>query len=50
LKREGWSLARHGSEHDVYRHPDKAGTIVVPRHRSLSVGVAKSIARVAEWR
>jgi predicted RNA binding protein YcfA (HicA-like mRNA interferase family) len=48
LLREGWELARHGSGHDIFRHPEK-GVIVVPRHRTVSPGVARSIARVAGW-
>jgi mRNA interferase HicA len=48
LIREGWELARHGGEHDVFRHLAK-GTVIVPRHRSLSIGVARSIAKVAGW-
>ena len=50
LEREGWQL-RHGGKHDVYQHlrfPDLA--IVVPRHRTLSLGVALSIAKAAGWR
>ncbi|MCC7346519.1 MAG: type II toxin-antitoxin system HicA family toxin [Variibacter sp.] len=49
LRREGW-LARAGSRHDVYQHPgypDRA--IVVPRHRTVSIGVARSIAKAAGW-
>jgi mRNA interferase HicA len=49
LKREGW-LERHGGDHDVYKHPNKPGRIVVPRHRELSPGVARAIARQAGWR
>jgi predicted RNA binding protein YcfA (HicA-like mRNA interferase family) len=49
LEREGWLIVRHGAEHDVYRHPAKPGTIVLPRHRVLSMGVARQIARVAGW-
>lgn len=49
LIQDGWFLARHGSGHDVYKHPVKVGIITVPRHVSLSPGVAKSIARKAEW-
>jgi mRNA interferase HicA len=49
LKRDGW-LERHGGGHDVYKHPDKPGRIVVPRHRELSPGVAGAIARQAGWR
>ncbi len=49
LRREGW-LARAGGRHDVYQHPaypDRA--IVVPRHRTVSIGVARSIAKAAGW-
>lgn len=48
LSREGWEIARHGSNHDVLR---KAGmpVIVLPRHRTLSSGVARSIAKSAGW-
>jgi len=46
--REGWELSRHGGEHDVYRHPAR-GVVSVPRHRTLSIGVARSIAKVAGW-
>ena len=49
LTHEGWQLARHG--HDVYKHPVKPGVaITVPRHRELSNGVARQIAKVAGWR
>jgi predicted RNA binding protein YcfA (HicA-like mRNA interferase family) len=40
-------LTREG-EHDVYRHKIK-GVVSVPRHRSLSIGVARSIAKAAGW-
>jgi predicted RNA binding protein YcfA (HicA-like mRNA interferase family) len=49
LSREGWSVV-HGGAHDKYTHTDKPGvTIVVPRHATLSPGVARSIARAAGW-
>lgn len=48
LEREGW--ANHGGgKHDVFRHPEKPGVIVVPRHREQSPGVARSIAKSAGW-
>jgi mRNA interferase HicA len=47
LVREGWQLARHGGSHDVYRHPQKPGSMVVARHRSLSPGVVRQIGTVA---
>jgi mRNA interferase HicA len=48
LSREGWVM-RHGGDHDVYKHPDKPGRIVLPRHRTLSPGVARAIAKAAGW-
>jgi predicted RNA binding protein YcfA (HicA-like mRNA interferase family) len=48
LEREGW-MPRHGGDHDVYKHPSKPGRIVVARHRTLSIGVARIIAKTAGW-
>jgi predicted RNA binding protein YcfA (HicA-like mRNA interferase family) len=48
LKRESW-FERHGGSHDVFKHPSRPGRIVIPRHRALSVGVARAIARQAGW-
>ncbi len=48
LKQDGW-LAVGGGKHDKFEHPDRPFPIVVPRHRELSVGVARSIARQAGW-
>jgi predicted RNA binding protein YcfA (HicA-like mRNA interferase family) len=48
LEREGWQC-RHGGGHDVYKHPTRPGRIVVPRHRTLSTGVAREIAKMAGW-
>lgn len=50
LTRDGWELARHGGEHDVYYHAIKPVVIQVPRHRTISPGVARSIAKLAGWR
>ena len=49
LEREGWYLDRHGSSHDIYRHPRIKGIITLPRHPVLSIGMARSIARKAGW-
>lgn len=50
LQREGW-VNRGGGSHDVYTHPERLGVIVVvPRHRTLSPGVARQIAKLAGWR
>jgi mRNA interferase HicA len=48
LEREGW-VCTHGGEHDKFKHPDKPGRIIVPRHKSLSLGVARQIAKIAGW-
>jgi predicted RNA binding protein YcfA (HicA-like mRNA interferase family) len=48
LEREGW-INRGGGEHDKFRHPTKSGVVIVPRHRELSIGVARSIAKAAGW-
>jgi predicted RNA binding protein YcfA (HicA-like mRNA interferase family) len=48
LEREGW-VVRQGGDHDVFKHPARPGRIVVPRHRVLSIGVARAIAKSAGW-
>jgi predicted RNA binding protein YcfA (HicA-like mRNA interferase family) len=49
LEREGWVVER-GKEHDIFRNPGVQGLrIVVPRHRALSPGVARDIAKKAGW-
>jgi predicted RNA binding protein YcfA (HicA-like mRNA interferase family) len=48
LEREGWQC-RPGGAHDVYKHPHRPGRIIVPRHRTLSRGVARAIANAAGW-
>lgn len=48
LQKEGWQ-PRHGSSHDIYKHTTRHGRIIVPRHRTLSPGVARSIAKAAGW-
>ncbi|MBE7217365.1 MAG: type II toxin-antitoxin system HicA family toxin [Caulobacteraceae bacterium] len=48
LEAEGWAN-QGGGEHDVFRHTEKPGVIIVPRHRTLSAGVARQIRRLAGW-
>lgn len=49
LERDGWQLVG-GGKHDKYTHPERPGmAIIVPRHRELSPGVARSIAKAAGW-
>ncbi len=48
LEAEDW-LNEGGGKHDLFRHPGRKGVIIVPRHRRLSPGVARSIAKAAGW-
>lgn len=48
LEAEGW-LNEGGGKHDLFRHHGRKGVIIVPRHRRLSPGVARSIAKAAGW-
>jgi len=48
LKAEGW-VEVGGSKHDKFEHPDRTETLIVPRHKELSPGVARSIAKLAGW-
>lgn len=48
LESEGW-VNVGGGKHDVFRHPRKAGAAIVPRHRQLTLGVARTIAKAAGW-
>ena len=49
LEREGW-FKLHGGRHDKFEHPAYPDvTLIVPRHRELSPGVARDIARKAGW-
>jgi predicted RNA binding protein YcfA (HicA-like mRNA interferase family) len=48
LERDGW-INKGGGEHDKFRHPTKPGVVIVPRHRELSIGVARSIYKAAGW-
>jgi predicted RNA binding protein YcfA (HicA-like mRNA interferase family) len=50
LQKEGWTV-EHGTEHDIFRNPNFPNVrIAVPRHRELSPGVARDIAKLAGWR
>lgn len=49
LEHEGW-VSKGGGEHAVYKHPEKPGQrIQVPRHKEISLGVGRKIAKVAGW-
>jgi predicted RNA binding protein YcfA (HicA-like mRNA interferase family) len=49
LEREGW-VRVHGGRHDKFVHSNRPDAlIVVPRHREVSPGVARDIAKRAGW-
>jgi predicted RNA binding protein YcfA (HicA-like mRNA interferase family) len=49
LKREGWENVG-GAKHDKFSHVDKPGIkITLPRHKTISIGVARQIAKAAGW-
>jgi len=48
LEAEGWVNAR-GKSHGKSIKAGAAYPIIVPRHRTLSPGVARSIAKAAGW-
>jgi predicted RNA binding protein YcfA (HicA-like mRNA interferase family) len=49
LERENWSNIS-GGNHDKFTNPTRDGVlIIVPRHRTVSLGVARDIAKKAGW-
>jgi predicted RNA binding protein YcfA (HicA-like mRNA interferase family) len=49
LEREGWRKVG-GRKHDKFEHPGRSGVLItVPRHRQLSIGAARVIAKAAGW-
>lgn len=47
LEKEGWELVG-GAKHDKYKKGGRPA-IMVPRHRTLTPGVARAIAKAAGW-
>lgn len=47
LLREGWANVG-GAKHDKFKKPGLPA-IMVPRHRTVTPGVAESIAKAAGW-
>lgn len=41
IRKNGWSLIRHGSGHDIYCKNEKQKTI--PRHKEIAEQLAKTI-------
>ena len=49
LEAQGWRKVGGGS-HDRFVHDERPGEmIVVPRHREVSPGVGRSVAKAAGW-
>ncbi|HEY8064341.1 MAG TPA: type II toxin-antitoxin system HicA family toxin [Methylosinus sp.] len=49
LEREGW-VSEGGAKHDKLGHAERPGVkIMVPRHKTLTPGVARNIAKAAGW-
>jgi predicted RNA binding protein YcfA (HicA-like mRNA interferase family) len=49
LERDGWTM-EHGGAHDLFTNPAfPEKLIVVPRHKDLSIGVSRKIAKNAGW-
>jgi predicted RNA binding protein YcfA (HicA-like mRNA interferase family) len=49
LEREGWQIV-HGGRHDKFEHAAHSDiTLILPRHREVSFGVARDIAKKAGW-
>lgn len=49
LTRDGW-FYESGGKHDKYEHPQRPEfVLIVPQHRTLSIGVARDIAKKAGW-
>jgi predicted RNA binding protein YcfA (HicA-like mRNA interferase family) len=49
LLREGWTKVG-GGNHDKFSNAARPGVlIIVPRHREVSLGVARDIAKKAGW-
>ena len=48
LEAEGW-VNEGGKNYDKYTKPGMVSPILLPRHRTLSIGVARSVAKAAGW-
>jgi predicted RNA binding protein YcfA (HicA-like mRNA interferase family) len=48
LRRAGFLLVRHGSNHDIWEHPETRKRVIVPRHsRDIPTGTYFKILRDA---
>jgi predicted RNA binding protein YcfA (HicA-like mRNA interferase family) len=50
LRAEGWQLVGGKGDHAKYKHPAKAGHVVVPHPRKdIAIGTLRNIFRQAGW-
>jgi len=50
LESEGWSCVGGKGDHQKYKHPSKAGHVVVPHPRKdVAIGTLRNIYRQAGW-
>ena len=50
LEREGWQCCGGKGDHSKFKHPDRAGHVVVPHPRKdMRLGTLHSIYRQAGW-
>jgi predicted RNA binding protein YcfA (HicA-like mRNA interferase family) len=48
LKADGWMLDRVNGSHHMFKHPTKAGTLVVPHpKKDLGIGLVRAIRKQA---
>ncbi|MEO5346591.1 MAG: type II toxin-antitoxin system HicA family toxin [Magnetococcus sp. YQC-9] len=50
LLAEGWELVGGKGSHQKFKHPDKAGHVVVPHpNKDIALGTVRNIFRQAGW-
>lgn len=48
LQRDGWTIVRQRGSHATLKHPERSGTVTVPRHGdTLPVGTINAILKQA---
>ncbi len=49
IEQDGWIAIRQAGSHRIYRHPTKAGQLVIPMHvgKELATGTLQSILKKA---
>jgi len=48
LESEGW-VSRGGARHEIFENAKTKAHLAAPRHRELTSGVARDVARAAGW-